>query len=197
MKCAAVICAAGAGSRMGQNKALCCFRHETFLSSIVHALQSITAPPISPIVIVTGAQACEVQHTHRHLQNVIWCHNPEWMHTHMLESLMCGLQHIPEPSFVLHWPVDCLGITVQDLQNLLNAPKDQCAVLAYHGKVGHPIRLTPECVLSIQSHAHSYHSLKDVFSEFQRLPIEATSEPLMNCNDPQILADFIARHPHL
>lgn len=197
MKCAAVICAAGAGSRMGQNKALCCFRHETFLSSIVHVLQSITVPQISPIVVVTGAQVEEVRHAHQHLNNLIWAHNNDWNHTHMLESLTCGLKHIPALSFVLHWPVDCIGVVSDDLKNILNAPEDQCAVLSYHGKPGHPIRLTPQCADIIRTQNHSYNSLKDVFSDYPRIHIEATSEPLMNCNDPQILADFMARHPHL
>ena len=197
MKCAAVICAAGAGSRMGQNKALCWFRQETFLSSIVHCLQSIPAPNISPIVIVTGAQSDEVRIAHQDLAGIVWTHNSDWKHTHMLESLACGLRLVPHGYHVLHWPVDCIAVTTQDLQKLLNAPSEQCAVLAYRGKSGHPIRLTPECADLIRTENHGYHSLREVFFDYPRMIVEAGTEPLMNCNDPQILADFMARHPYL
>jgi CTP:molybdopterin cytidylyltransferase MocA len=196
MKCAAVICAAGAGARMGQNKALCRLEHESFLTSIVRVLKLMTAPTIHPIVVVTGAQADTVRHTHKAL-DVTWTYNPDWESTHMLESLTCGLQKVPDGYHVLHWPVDCVGVTPDDLQKLLDAPSDLCVALSYCGLHGHPIRITPACAEKLRSGQHHYSSLKDVFTEHTRTYIEASSEPLMNCNNPQILADFMARHPHL
>ena len=196
MKCAAVICAAGAGARMGHNKALCRLEHESFLTSIVRVLNLMAAPPIHPIVVVTGAQAEIVREYHNNL-DVIWAFNPDWESTHMLESLTCGLQNIPVGYHVLHWPVDCVAITPNDLQRILDAPPNQCAALSYRGLHGHPIRLTPFCADMLRSGQHHYSSLKEVFNEHTRTYIEATSEPLMNCNNPQILAEFMARHPHL
>ena len=196
MKCAAVICAAGAGARMGKNKALCAIESETFLSSIVRVLQSMVAPPVSPIVVVTGSQSELVQQTH-HSLDVVWAHNPDWQSTHMLESLTCGLQFVPTGNHVLHWPVDCIGIDRDDLCKLLNAPPEQFAVLSFGGKPGHPMRILAEQADILRSGQHHFTSLHDAFEDYPRLLIEASHTALMNCNDPQSLKDFIARRQHL
>ena len=196
MHCAAVICAAGAGARMGQNKALCRLESETFLESIVTVLKSVTAPQISPIVVVTGSQADLVRQIHETL-DVVWACNPQWQTTHMLESLTCGLQYVPAGYAVLHWPVDCIGIHHDDLIHLLSAPPAPFTVLACDGKPGHPMRIAPEWADRIRCGQHQFSSLRDFFKECPRSLVEISHHALMNCNDPQTLADFIARCRHL
>ena len=97
MRFEAVICAAGGGTRMGKNKALCQLSSdETFLSSIVSSIRSISHD--APIAVVIGAQAEEVKSIHRSLcddPNLFWVENLSWQSTHMLDSLMLGLYALP------------------------------------------------------------------------------------------------------
>ena len=108
MRFEAVICAAGGGTRMGKNKALCQLSSdETFLSSIVSSIRSISHD--APIAVVIGAQAEEVKSIHRSLcddPNLFWVENLSWQSTHMLDSLMLGLYALPRHCIALHWPVD-------------------------------------------------------------------------------------------
>ena len=197
MKCAAVICAAGAGSRMGQNKALCLMGHDTFLTSIVRVLQTMIAPPVSPIVVVTGAQADDVRNAHQNLIGISWVLNPDWETTHMLESLVCGLQIIPSGMNVLQWPVDCIGVQHEDLRLLLNATPAPFTVLSHNGKPGHPMRILAPQADFLRAHPDAYASLKEVFRDYPRQCVEASGAVLNNCNTPQNLADFVASSTQL
>ncbi|MBO4350302.1 MAG: NTP transferase domain-containing protein [Proteobacteria bacterium] len=191
----AVICAAGAGTRMGHNKALCRLPHSgTFLSSIVNTLQ---AAEVTQIVVVIGAQANEVIQAHPDL-HVNWVVNPLWANTFMLESLTCGIQHTPKECNIIHWPVDCVGVHLQDLQKLLTSPLlTPFAALSFHGKSGHPLRIAPQAADILRSGNHTFHSLREFFHSGECTYIEADQDALMNCNDPQRLADFIATHAQL
>ncbi|GEM_PF-2338606 len=190
----AVICAAGAGTRMGHNKALCRLPLSgTFLSSIVHTLQ---AANVTQIAVVIGAQANEVMQTHLDL-NVQWVFNPQWTDTFMLESLTCGIRACPPEWGIIHWPVDCIGVHPQDLIRLLNAPPAPFAALSFNGKCGHPLRIAPEKATILRNGNHDFASLRDFFLSDACTCIEADHPALMNCNDPQSLADFIATHPQL
>ena len=191
MKCAAVICAAGAGSRMGQNKALCHIGSETFLSSIVRTLKNVTTK-IDPIVVVTGAQDELVRLQHAALP-VVWAHNALWQTTHMLESLACGLSLVPDDCDVIHWPVDCIGISSPDLARLLDLPEGQTGVIGVNGKPGHPVKFSADQMRELRQKTHGYQSLKDVFLSRSYTVIDASGPVMMNCNDPRALSDFVAR----
>ena len=192
--CDAVICAAGAGTRMGQNKALCRLSpSETFLSSIVNAL---TNAGVSKIVVVIGAQAEDVQQCHADL-HVQWVINPDWKTTYMLESLTCGIRACTPEHGILHWPVDCVGVRTSDLIRLLNAPPAPFAALAWHGRCGHPLRISPEKADILRNGLHDFATLRDFFHSAPCRIVEAEHPALMNCNDPQRLADFIASKTHL
>lgn len=191
MKCAAVICAAGAGSRMGQNKALCHIGSETFLSSIVRTLKNVTTK-IDPIVVVTGAQDELVRLRHADLP-VVWAHNALWQTTHMLESLVCGLSLVPDDCDVIHWPVDCLGISVPDLERLIGVPDNITGVIGVNGKPGHPVRFSANLMRELRCKTHGFQTLKDVFLSCPHAVIDASGPVMMNCNDPRALSDFVAR----
>ena len=185
----AVICAAGAGTRMGQNKALCQLSpSETFLSSIVHTL---TKAGVDKIIVVIGAQAETVQQCHANL-DVQWVVNPDWKTTYMLESLTCGIRACSPECGIIHWPVDCVGVHPSDLMRLLAAPQAPFAALSFQGKRGHPLRIAPHKASILRTCSHTFTSLRDFFYSDSCICIEANYPALMNCNDPHRLADFIA-----
>lgn len=185
----AVICAAGAGSRMGRNKALCTIHGQTFLRNIVHSLDQTG---IRNIVAVTGAQSETVRHTHRDL-DITWAYNPDWQTTFMLETLICALHLIPERSTILHWPVDCVCIHPDDLRALL-ASTAPLAVLCWHDMPGHPMRIAPNLADKLRSGALKFNSLRDLTTAFPCAHIHAAHDALLNCNTPQMLAEFEAQH---
>lgn len=173
---------------MGCTKALCKLTPtQTFLEHIVETIQQTD---IQNIVVVTGAQAEEIQKQLAHL-NVIWIQNQQWQTTHMLESLTCGLKAIPDHHTVIHWPVDCIGITANDLKKLMDAPEAPFAVLANQGIPGHPLRISPENVQKLKSGNHQAQSLREFVDLNTCLKIEAQSDALMNCNDPKTLQNFM------
>ena len=184
----AVICAAGAGTRMGQNKALCRISDdETFL---MHIVRTLNLCGIQQIIVVTGAQSDKVVHTHKKL-NVVWAKNDQWQSTYMLESLVCGLQKVPENINIIHWPVDCLFIHPEDLEGLINAPESPLAVLCWHNEPGHPMRISAQMVDFLRNSHHRYASLREFVEQHECLRIEAHHPSLMNCNDRIALDAFI------
>ena len=185
----AVICAAGAGSRMGQNKALCTIHGQTFLRNIVNALHQAG---LRDIIAVTGAQSQQVRDTHRDL-DIIWAHNPDWQTTFMLETLTCALPHIPRQSAILHWPVDCVCIHPDDLRRLLASPAP-LAVLSWHGTPGHPMRIGPQAADSLRDGTLRLQTLRDLTTAIPCTHVSATHDALLNCNTPQQLANFEAQH---
>ena len=190
----AVICAAGAGTRMGKNKALCHLSDsETFLSSIVHALQKAG---VDLIHVVIGAQAEIVRDCHAHL-HVNWVVNPEWASTYMLESLTLGVRNTPPHTGIIHWPVDCVGVHAEDIQKLIDAEPAPFATLYFDGTPGHPLRIAPEKADLLRTKSHNFASLRDFFHSDDCIRVDAKFPALMNCNDPQRLADFIATHTQL
>lgn len=184
----AVICAAGAGTRMGQNKALCTIHGQTFLRDIVNTL---TQTGIRKIVTVTGSESEKVRRAHRDL-DITWAYNPNWHTTFMLETLKCALEMIPEHSVVVHWPVDCVCIDSGDLRALL-ASEAPVSVLCWHGLSGHPMRLSPEVADQLRSGEIKLNSLRELTAAFSCAHIDALHEALLNCNTPQMLAEFEAR----
>lgn len=183
---AAVVCAAGAGSRMGKTKALCMIDTETFLSSIVHCLEQVG---IRTIVCVLGADADSIMAYHKKL-NICWCHNPQWQTTHMRESLYLGLRDLPKNCGVLHWPVDCIGVSVEDLNRLISADGD-VVVPRYAGQAGHPLRLSANAAERYRQDYLQFETLRDFVASYAPSFVEATGAALMNCNDPQMLEHFL------
>ncbi len=196
MRFGAVICAAGGGTRMGQNKALCRLcGDETFLSSIVSSIRSVDMT--APIAVVVGAQAEEVKTRHRELSAqapLIWVENTAWQSTHMLDSLMLGISAIPRGHTILHWPVDCIGIMPGDIVKLLTAEDTPFAVLSFRGTPGHPLRIGAQKADWLRDHAASFDTLKSIIHGDRRIFVESDTHALMNCNDPGVLERFRAEY---
>lgn len=199
MPCAFVICAAGAGSRMGKTKALCSFGRETFLSSIVHTIEEgvkrffCISGQKPKIVVVIGAQAQEVRDAHRTL-DVTWAHNEAWAHTHMFESFLCGLDLVTQGCEVIHWPVDCLNIGIQDLCTLVAYPLEGRSIvgLSQDGKPGHPVKLSSSLADGLRREYAEYSSMRDIIHRHTCCYINTHTKALMNCNDPKILAEYLS-----
>ncbi len=186
----AVVCAAGAGSRMGFNKALCRLNHASFLSNIVESLISLQ---IHSIFVVVGSQADVVMAQHTHLP-VQWIVNPQWSTTFMLDSLLCGLAHVPAQHAVLHWPVDCVDIDPRDLKKLIDLTDADLAALAFEGQLGHPMKISARAVAMLKQNASHYASLRDFVKDVGIRPVHAQFGALMNCNTPEQLQTYIALH---
>ena len=184
----AVICAAGAGTRMGRPKALCLLDHRSFLFSIVETLQ---AANIHSIFVVIGAEAERIRKAHSFL-NVHWVYNPQWDSTYMLESLVCGLMQVPKHHAVLHWPVDCVGVHLADIQTLM-AAEAPLASLAFDGVPGHPMRLSQKMAQELRTHANLFPSLRAFVEQYGVVPIPAAYPALMNCNTPDQLAAYLQK----
>lgn len=183
----AVVCAAGAGSRMGHNKALCRIDQFTFLSSIVDTLHKVN---VHSIVVVVGSQAQDVMQMHQSL-DVIWAENPAWQTTFMLESLVCGLQHVPADHAVLHWPVDCVDVKPSDLNTLIHCDEAPLATLAFAGQPGHPMRISAPAANRLRHDHTRYNSLRDFVKEFGLHVVNAEFDALMNCNTQEKLQDYV------
>ena len=184
----AVICAAGVGTRMGCPKALCLLGHRSFLFSIVETLK---AANIHSIFVVIGAEAERVRQYHARL-DVQWVYNPQWDSTYMLESLVCGLQFVPEHHAVLHWPVDCVDVHVSDIRALM-ASEAPLASLAFDGVAGHPMRLAPNSVDELRASSKRYSSLRDFVDHKGLFLIPAVYPALMNCNTPDQLSAYLQK----
>ncbi len=185
----AVICAAGAGTRMGQSKALCHISNaKTFLSSIVDTLRQCG---IIDIVVVLGAEHEKVRAFHRDLP-VRWVYNQQWQTTFMLESLVCGLEHVPAGTDVIHWPVDCLFIHPEDLNRLIAQTGNETAVLSWDGVPGHPVLLGKDDADELRRNSGSYRSLREFVESRVCMAIEAAYPALLNCNSPDMLEQFLS-----
>lgn len=185
----AVICAAGAGTRMGQNKALCQISgSKTFLSSIVDTLRLCG---IIDIVVVLGSEHEKVREFYRELP-VRWAYNRQWQSTFMLESLLCGLDKVPLGQDVIHWPVDCLFVHPDDLNRLIGRAGCGTSVLCWHGVPGHPIMLGKDDADKLRHHAKNYSSLREFVENCHCTMIEAAYPALLNCNSPDMLEQFLA-----
>ena len=182
----AVICAAGAGTRMGCPKALCLLGVHTFLSSIVETLHEAG---IFSVIVVIGAEAQRVRQMHDHLA-VTWVLNADWASTFMLESLMCGMQFVPHDHAVIHWPVDCVDVHVNDVRRLM-AAKEPLVSLAFEDGPGHPMKMSCACAADLRRHFGRYNSLR-AFVDAQRMTtLRADYPALMNCNTPECLSNYL------
>ncbi|MCL2326797.1 MAG: NTP transferase domain-containing protein [Proteobacteria bacterium] len=174
---------------MGSNKALCMLERETFLESIV---VSLIQAGVEKIVVVVGSESERVMHCHANLE-VTWCFNAHWPTTYMLESLCCGLGMIPPGFWVLHWPVDCVGVTVGDLRRLIEAPLSPLTALSYGNVPGHPLRFSPLAIKRLRALSPGLRTLRDFVSSQPLSFIDAHEEALMNCNDRATLATFLEK----
>ena len=135
MTTAALVLAAGAGSRFGATKQLATLRGRPLLE---HALAAVAA--VSPRVVVLGHAAEEIRaRVDLHGADAVAC--PDWEEGQSA-SLRCGLTALAGADEVLVVLGDQPGLTRTAVEALLAAGGDEDAVRAtYGGTPGHPVLL--------------------------------------------------------
>jgi nicotine blue oxidoreductase len=130
---AGVLLAAGAGSRLGQPKALVNIGGRALAERGVALLRSGGA---APVIVVTGATAVN-------LPGVLTVHNPRWP-TGMGSSLAAGLSVVPDQcSAVVVALVDQPLVGAESVRRLIDAHRAGAAVAvaAYTGRPRNPVLL--------------------------------------------------------
>jgi CTP:molybdopterin cytidylyltransferase MocA len=135
MTAAALVLAAGGGSRFGGTKQLATVRGRPLLE---HALAAVAA--VSPRVVVLGHAADDIQAgVDLHGATPVLC--PDW-EDGQAASLRCGLATLAGADAVLVVLGDQPGLTPAAIDALLAADGDEDAVRAtYGGEPGHPVLL--------------------------------------------------------
>ena len=191
----AIICAAGAGTRMGMPKALCRLGDCTFLQNILHTL---VRADIQRAIVMVGAEAEKIIALHRESDktptqiDIAFYVSPNWRDEHMLETLTAGISKIHCESGVIHWPVDCVHIHADDLRKLVFCGDEPLRALAWNHTPEHPMRMTPQAVSHFLH--HHYHSLRDFVEELGVTPVEAQHPALLNCNTQAQLQSFVHQY---
>jgi molybdenum cofactor cytidylyltransferase len=143
---AAMILAAGVGSRMGALKQLLPYRDGTLLT---HTIRQAELAGFDRIIVVIGAHAAEVKSAIRHL-NVEVAENEDW-ETGMASSIFAGLQQLetsgPNASQLAILLADQPHVTAEHLLGMRRvAGEVQTPVVAasYDGVLGVPALFRPE-----------------------------------------------------
>ena len=197
MPTVAIICAAGAGRRMGCPKALCHLGPRTFLQDILH---SLAQAGIRRAFAMLGARAQEIIEYHAASPETppmtqIACGYavcPNWRREHMLETLGRGIAQMSDDTAVLHWPVDCVDVHPDDVRRLLDAEGGPIRGLTWDREPGHPLWLSPQAVRTFRNERHRYASLRDFVDALGCVPVAAAHPSLQNCNTPDMLREYEA-----
>lgn len=129
---AAVVLAAGAGTRMGGRKALVRLGGATALERIV---KTLAEAGVDRIQIVVGAEretvAAAVPRPAHPVPNPLWERG-------RTGSLKAGIRSVPGQEDLLVWPVDHPLVAVSTLRRLLAANEGQIRVPTFQGRRAHP-----------------------------------------------------------
>jgi molybdenum cofactor cytidylyltransferase len=141
-----IVLAAGTSSRYGANKLLLPFGAGSVISTVISTVARSAA---SPIVLVTGHQAEQVQAAVEPLgRPVIFAHNPEYNSGEMLSSIKVGLRQTmsasPAPQAVMIALGDQPLLRLDVIERMIVAFAQNCGDLitpryGLHGQRGHPV----------------------------------------------------------
>lgn len=133
LKLAAIILAAGKGSRIGKPKWQLLYNGKTFLDIILSKLQDIA---ITDIVVVANPESIPDIPSHA---NLVVNSRPEYG---MISSIYCGIKSLPDAAGYMIFPVDHPLINAETLKllhvNFLLEPQS-VIIPNYHQHSGHPI----------------------------------------------------------
>lgn len=174
---AGLILAAGESSRMGRDKALLPYAGTTFVEHLVRLFLT----RVSPVVVVIGHHAGEIQAAVPSLPGVQVVFNPKYQ-AGQLSSLQTGLGSI-RTDRVLFTLVDHPAVAPGTLDSLLAHSRAPLVIPRYQNRRGHPILLAGALI-----------------GEILALPPEATAKQvvhshlseaiLLDLEDPGILRDI-------
>lgn len=140
MSVGAIVLAAGASTRMGEQKLLLPFAGTTV---IVHIVQELQAVPVAPVHVVTGHEPDRI-HAALTGMGVVFAHNTDYTRG-MLSSIRAGLASAPK-----HWTAALIALGDQPLiraahvRKLIDAHATDAGrilVPGHAGRRGHPLLL--------------------------------------------------------
>ena len=151
MQTAAVIVAAGQSSRMGAFKPLLPLADTTMIG---HAIETLKAFGVSPIVVVTGREAAALAQ-YLYPYQVECVHNPDYAATDMFCSACIGFEALrSRADRVFFLPVDSPLFSADCLAALCaEMDRSGCGVArpCYEGRCGHPILIDAKLLPSLTS----------------------------------------------
>ncbi len=180
MNAAGLILAAGESRRMGSPKALLPFRGRTFLETLIQ----LFAARCSPVVVVLGARAAEIQAAIAPQPAGVRVVNNANYLSGQTSSLQCGLREIPASAEgVLFTLVDHPAVCGATLDALLAPPPPLIRVPRFATERGHPVWFRAE-----------------MMAEFLALPADGAANAVVRAHicdtefidvdDPGVVADI-------
>ena len=138
MSCAALVLAAGEGSRLGQPKALVRLGSELLVDRTIRVAR---AAGCDPVVVVLGASATKVVAA-ADLQDTVVLVNDSWREG-MGTSLQVGLHALSEMGgeACVVLLVDQPGVSADVVRRIASAPPAAAVAASYAGRQGNPVRL--------------------------------------------------------
>ncbi|MBP9041014.1 MAG: nucleotidyltransferase family protein [Anaerolineaceae bacterium] len=192
---AAVILAAGGSSRMGQPKLLLPWQGEALIRWPV---KIALAAGLSPVIVVTGASADEVEEALNGLPVEI-IHNPDW-EKGQSTSLRCGIAALPETSEAAilflgdqpKLPGDLLEKMIAEFH--AHAPSIPIFIASFHGKRGNPV-LFDRSVFQDLQRVEGDAGGRTIFNKYpvQYIPVES-EDVLTDIDSPEDYQKFIESH---
>ena len=140
-----IIVAAGKTSKRNELHPLSEIGSITVIKRIVLTFQNVG---ISPIVIITGYEAEEIE---RHLAHygVIFLQNQNYENSQMLDSVKLGLDFLKHKcDQVIFTPVNIPMFTANTIQKMMKYD-ERIISPSYHGKNGHPLLISSELIPQI------------------------------------------------
>ncbi len=193
---AAVVLAAGRGSRMGRQKALMEWKGQTFLYRVVNSLRPVN---LDSLVVILGFEHERVFQNHRMLDDVTFLVNdhPE---DGMISSLRCALKKNGKRwRAIMMTLVDHPAISTDTYRRVKCAADehpDSVIIPSYKGRRGHPV-VFPACLFDELLHPDLPRGARTVLSRHQNMVIEI---PVDDCGivlDIDTLDDLHKLKKHL
>ncbi|HXE76203.1 MAG TPA: nucleotidyltransferase family protein [Candidatus Xenobia bacterium] len=193
---AGIVLAAGASSRMGEDKALLRWGNYTFLEHLMTALKTAGAAPLRAVL---GANAAEVQkRIHYGAGEVVV--NPAWDRG-MLSSLLAGLDSLPrEVEAAVICLVDHPCVSSRLIQTLLErfrASRKPIVLPTYQGRRGHPVLFAATLFEELRTappEVGARHVVRQHAAEVLEVPTDEEGV-VLNINDPAAYEKVLQMSP--
>lgn len=193
---AGIVLAAGASSRMGQDKALLRWGKKTFLEHLLAALRNAETDPVR---VVLGANADEVQ-KEISLGAGEAVLNPDWQKG-MLSSLITGLNSLPadvEAAVVCLVDHPCVSSTlIRALCENFRTGGKLIVVPTYRDRRGHPVLFSAALFDELRAaplKVGARHVVRRHADDILELPTEEEGV-LLNTNDRAAYEKILAMQP--